>query len=84
MVYGDHKNLVYEFQARVKAQNSAPAAVEKVHEQNKALKEEIRALKADLATEREKSKVLTKIAVELSLELDQARQELGSASAVPS
>ncbi len=82
VVYGDHKDLVHEFQARVKAQSSAPAAVEKVHEQNRLLKEEIKALKADLAIEREKSKVLTKIAVELSLELDQAKQELGSASAV--
>ncbi|MFJ3216106.1 hypothetical protein ACIPLC_09320 [Kitasatospora sp. NPDC086801] len=82
VVYGDHKDLVHEFQARVKAQSSVPAAVEKVHEQNRVLKEEIKSLTADLATEREKGKVLTKIAVELSLELDQARQELGSVSAV--
>ncbi|MFB7668890.1 hypothetical protein ACFC1R_34060 [Kitasatospora sp. NPDC056138] len=82
VVYGDHKDLVEEFQARVKAQHAVPAAVEKVAEQNRTLKDENTALKADLATEREKNKALAKIAVELSLELEQAREELTSAPTV--
>jgi hypothetical protein len=75
-VYGDHKDLVEEFRARVNAQHAVPAAVEKVAEQNRTLKAENVSLKADLATAREKNTSLTKIAVELSLELEQAREEL--------
>lgn len=82
VVYGDHRDLVEEFQARVKTQHAVPAAVEKVAEQNRALKEENATLKADLATEREKTKALARIAVELSLELEQAREELASAPTV--
>ncbi|MGW9025671.1 hypothetical protein ACWGQ5_15940 [Streptomyces sp. NPDC055722] len=76
VVYGDHKDLVEEFQAQAKAQNAVPAAIEKIAERNRALKEEVASLKADLAAEREKSKVLAKVAVELSLELEQVREEL--------
>jgi hypothetical protein len=82
VVYGDHRDLVEEFQARVKAQNAVPAAVEQVAEQNRTLKEEVARLKADLAAEREKNKVFAKVAVELSLELEQAREELAEASAI--
>ncbi|MCX4458745.1 hypothetical protein OOK58_43330 [Streptomyces sp. NBC_01728] len=82
VVYGDHKDLVEEFQARVKSQNTVPAAVEQVAEQNRALKEEVGSLKADLAAERQKNKVLAKVAVELSLELEQVREELAGDSKV--
>ncbi|WP_200306148.1 hypothetical protein [Streptomyces adelaidensis] len=76
VVYGDHKELVEEFQARAKAQHTVPAAAEKIAEQNRALKEENAALKADLAAERERNKTLTRVAVELCLELEQAKEEL--------
>ncbi|MEU2248523.1 hypothetical protein [Streptomyces sp. NPDC019224] len=82
VVYGDHKDLIEEFQARVKAQNAVPAAVEQVAEQNRALKEEVASLKADLAAERQRNKVLAKVAVELSLELEQVREELAGDSKV--
>ncbi|MFG2500874.1 hypothetical protein ACGFSB_22010 [Streptomyces sp. NPDC048441] len=76
VVYGDHKELVEEFQARVKAQHTVPTAAEKIAEQNRALKGENAALKADLAAERKRNKTLTRVAVELSLELEQAKEEL--------
>ena len=82
VVYGDHKELVEEFQARAKAQNAVPLAIEKIAEQNRALTEEIAILKADLAAERQSNKVLAKVAVELSLELEQAREELAGDSKI--
>ena len=83
VVYGDHKDLVEEFQAQVKAQHAVPAAVEKVAEQNRTLKAENAKLKADLAAEREKNKVFAKVAVELSLELEQVKEEAAVLSQVP-
>src|SRR6266550_556318 len=62
VVYGDHKDLIEEFQARAKAQNAVPAAAQKIAEENRTLKQEVTRLKADLAAEREKNKVLTKVA----------------------
>lgn len=53
-----------------------PNAAEKIAEQNRALKEENAALKTDMAAERERNKTLTRVAVELSLELEQAKEEL--------
>src|SRR4051794_32087825 len=82
VVYGDHRDLVEEFQARARAQNAVPAAVEKVAEQNRALRGEITILKADLATARERNKVLAKVAAELSLELEQTREQLAAESLV--
>jgi hypothetical protein len=82
VVYGSHRDLVQEFQARIKAQQDVPAAVEKVNAENLALKDENATLKRELAAERLKSKTLAKLVAELSLELDQAKQELEQASAV--
>lgn len=82
-VYGDHKDLVEEFQAQVKARSSTPDAVRKVAEENVALKQELKDTKAVLAAEREKNSALVRIAAELSLELQQARAELESVQDVP-
>lgn len=82
VVYGDHRHLVEEFQAQAKAQSSTPEAMQKVTEQNAALKEELAATKESLAAERERNAALVRIATELSLELEQARAELASAQQV--
>jgi hypothetical protein len=82
VVYGDHKDLVEEFQARAKAQHAAPVAVERFVEQNRTLKEEVAALKTELAAERARNKMLAKVAVELSLDLEQMREELAGSSEV--
>jgi hypothetical protein len=49
VVYGSHRDLVQEFQARIKAQQDVPAAVEKVNAENLALKDENATLKRELA-----------------------------------
>ncbi|GAX58588.1 hypothetical protein [Streptomyces olivochromogenes] len=83
VVYGDHRDLVEEFQAQAKAQSFTPAAAQKIAEQNAMLKEELADTKAELAAERERNAALVRIAAELSLELEQARAELESAQQVP-
>ncbi|MFG2440804.1 integrase SAM domain protein [Streptomyces sp. NPDC048508] len=82
IVYGDHKDLVEEFQARAKAQSFTPDAIEKVAEQNHALKKELGLTKEALAAERERNAALVRVAAELSLELEQSRAELASAQQV--
>lgn len=82
IVYGDHKALVEEFQARARNQSATPEVVRKTAEQNAALKEQLAALKTELAAERERNKALTRVATELSLELQQVREELDSAQQV--
>jgi regulator of replication initiation timing len=83
VVYGDHKNLVDDFKARVKAQHATPNSTARTADENRALKSENDALKRQLAEERETTKTLTKIVGELSLELHQAREELASLRQVP-
>lgn len=79
VVYGDHKDLVQDFQARVKAQGAIPASVQKMAADNAALKDALATVKRALAAERERNKALTRAATELSLELEHAREELVSA-----
>lgn len=83
VVYGDHKNLVDDFMARVKAQHATPNSIARTADENCVLKSENDALKRQLAEERETAKTLTKIVGELSLELHQAREELASLRQVP-
>lgn len=83
VVYGDHRNLVDDFKARVKAQHATPSSIARIAGENRALKNENEALKGQLAEERETAKTLTKIVGELSLELHQAREELASLRQVP-
>ncbi|MFE2585451.1 hypothetical protein [Streptomyces sp. NPDC059378] len=82
IVYGDHKHLVEEFRAQVKAQSSTPEAMQQIAAQNAALKEELAVTKEVLAAERERNAAVVRIATELSLELEQARAELASSQQV--
>ena len=83
VVYGEHKDLVDDFRARVKAQHATPASIARVADDNRALKDENASLKAQLAAERETTKTLAKIIGELSLELHQARDELSTLQQIP-
>lgn len=83
VVYGDHKDLVDDFKARVKAQHATPISIARIAEENRALKNENDALKKQLAEEHGTTKTLTKIVTELSLELHQEREELSSLRQVP-
>lgn len=72
----EHPDLVEDYQARVKAQGSTPAAVQDLADRNAALTAELAAVKQALAEERATARALRKAAAELSLELHLARQEL--------
>ncbi|MBB6418135.1 hypothetical protein [Streptomyces sp. AK010] len=82
IVYGDHKDLVDEFKARAKAQNFTPQVAQRMAEDNAALRDALAKAKADLAAERERVRALVRATAELSLELDQAREELAAAQQV--
>ncbi|MET9834020.1 hypothetical protein ABZ078_33065 [Streptomyces sp. NPDC006385] len=76
VAYGDHKDLVEEFQARVKAQSATPDAMQKLADKYAEVKEKLAAINEELANERAAGATLRRIIAELSLELDQAREEL--------
>ncbi|MGX1759422.1 hypothetical protein ACWIG5_21325 [Streptomyces lydicus] len=82
VVYGDHKDLVDEFRARAKAQNFTPQVVQNMAEENIALREALGKIKTEVAAERERVRALVRAATELSLELEQTREELAAAQQV--
>ncbi len=76
VVYGDHKDLVEQFQTRVKAQHATPAAMQQLAEQHAELQRQLIAVRAELAAEQQAGAALRRMVAELSLELHQAREEL--------
>jgi chromosome segregation ATPase len=73
-----HRDLVEDFQARLKAQHATPAAFQRLTEENAALADELAAVKRKLADERATTAILRKALAELSLELQQAQEELAA------
>jgi hypothetical protein len=51
VVHGDHKDLVEEFQARVKAQNATPAAMQELAGKYSEVKEKLAAVTENLMNE---------------------------------
>jgi hypothetical protein len=82
VVYGDHKDLVEEFQARVRARQSTPLAVQDLTAERDKLAADLAAVQEELARERAATAVLRRISAELALELDQARRELADSTKV--
>ena len=82
VVYGDHKDLVEEFQARVKAQQFTPLAALDLAAERDKLASALAGVRQELARERAASAVLRRIAAELAIELDQARNEMTVCSKV--
>jgi hypothetical protein len=82
VVYADYKDVVEEFQARVKAQDSTPDAARELAERNAELAEKLTSVKAELSQERAAGAALRLVVAELSLELQQAREELAEAGKV--
>lgn len=78
----EHADLVEEFQARVKAQHSTPSAMQALADKHEALLEERDKLRSELAAERNTTGLLRKIVAELSLELNQATDELTASQGV--
>ncbi len=78
----DHPHLIDVFKARVKARDSAPAALTTLAAERDDLRTQLTAIKEELARERRTASALRKLIAELSLELGQAREELAAAGNV--
>jgi hypothetical protein len=78
----EHRDLVDDFKAQVRARNSIPAAAQKLADRVTALESELKGAKADLAHERETSTYLRRVIAELSIELEQARRQSDSSANV--
>jgi hypothetical protein len=82
VVYAGHKDLVEEFQARAKAQDSTPGAMRDLADRNAELAGKLAEARAELAAERAAGAALRQVIAEPSLELQQAREELAAAGNV--
>jgi hypothetical protein len=78
----EHRDLIDAFKAQVKAQHDIPCAMQVVIDQRDQLAAQIAGIKVELAREREMTAALRRLAAELSLELDQARQDLATTATV--
>ncbi|MEU2387253.1 hypothetical protein ABZ606_21750 [Streptomyces sp. NPDC012461] len=79
VVYGDHKDLVEEFQARVRAQQRTPAISQSLADENAELKQKLSDAAAALAKELEITAALRRLVAELDLELNAMRENSGPA-----
>ncbi|MDT0616484.1 hypothetical protein [Streptomyces lancefieldiae] len=77
-----HTDLVQDFQARAKAQDSTPTAMQELADENRTLKAEADDLRDELRQERARTKTMRMIIAELSLELEQVKAELEGASGI--
>ena len=78
----DHPHLIDAFKARVKARDCTPAALTALAGERDDLRSQLTAVKDELARERRATSTLRKLIIELSLELDQAQQELQASTNV--
>ncbi|MEU1941974.1 hypothetical protein ABZ554_05880 [Streptomyces sp. NPDC020125] len=83
IAYGDHKDLVEEFQARVRAQQRTPAIAQSLADENAQLKQKLADVTSALAKEREATAALRRLAAELDLELRAAIEGGSPARVVP-
>ncbi|MFD5441836.1 hypothetical protein [Streptomyces tendae] len=80
---GLRRDIVYgDLKARAKAQNFTPQVAQRLAEENAALRDAVAKAKDDLAAAHERIRALVRATAELSLELDQAREELAAAQKV--
>ncbi|MFG3410219.1 hypothetical protein [Streptomyces sp. NPDC048142] len=77
-----HTDLIQDFQARAKAQDSIPTAMQELVEVNRQLKSEVDDLKDELRQEQARTKAMRMIIAEHTLELDQTKAELAAVSGV--
>src|SRR5207249_4443207 len=82
VVYGDHRDLVEQFRARAKAQMLVPQALRELADERDDLVARLAQAKTDLTGQRAANAVLRRVIAELSLELQQAHQQLATASGV--
>jgi hypothetical protein len=72
----DHRDLVDDYTAAAEAQHSTPAAFQQLAAGFAATQDKLRAPTRELADQRALTSSLRKVVAELSLELQQARDEL--------
>lgn len=84
VVYGDHKDLVEEFQAQVKAQQFTPLAALDLAAERDKLASELTGVRQELAREQAAGAALRRTAAELAIELDHARSEMAASGIPPS
>lgn len=72
----EHRHLVEEFKARVKAQHSTPSGMQQLSDEHAITKRELASVKEELTKERAMNSVLRRIIAELSLEQEQAKEDL--------
>ena len=70
----EHRDLIEEFQARVRAQDSVPDALSQLKADNERLAAELADTAAALAAERARTALLRRALAEASIELEHARQ----------
>jgi hypothetical protein len=75
VAYG-HRDLIDDFRARLRAQDSTPSAFQHLADQNAELTDALADARKRLAAEQATAAVLRKALAELSLELQDAREEL--------
>ncbi|MFI7288728.1 hypothetical protein ACIBRY_19060 [Streptomyces anulatus] len=81
--YGDHKDLVEEFQARVKAQSATPAAMQELADKYSAVKEKLAAVTENLAKEQVVSAALRRSASAGAAVVSRTAQPCFAAAAPP-
>jgi hypothetical protein len=78
----DHPHLIDAFKARARTRDTEPAALTALASERDDLRSQLTDTKEELARERRTATVLRKLIAELSLELDQAREDLKTGSNV--
>lgn len=71
----EHRDLVNSFKAQARTRHNVPDSMQELTDRNATLSQTLAATKADLAHERAVSAHLRRVVAELSIELEQARQE---------
>jgi hypothetical protein len=78
----EHTDLIDWFKAQVKARNSTPVAMQELSDKYTAAERELVKAKRELAEARRVNALLRKAVAELSLELEQARNEVIDATGI--
>jgi chromosome segregation ATPase len=74
----DHPQLIDTFKAHAKARDAKPAALTALASERDELRGQLTTAREELAREHRTASTLRKVIAELSLELDQAREEIAA------
>ncbi|MFJ8504926.1 hypothetical protein [Streptomyces avermitilis] len=83
VAFGDHKDLIEEFQARVRAQNTTPSVMPELADKCTELTENLAVVTNDLAEERAVTATLRRIIAELDLGFSRPGEQSGNVTRLP-